>query len=145
VQVNAGVLGGIGKVQGPVTVASANMPATLAPGSNAKLGALTVVSSLTFNLGATYKVDLNSTSVRADQTIANGVTINNAAQFSVNDLGSAALAPGTVFIVISNTAATPIAGVFGNLADGSTLTIGSNTYLVSYEGGTGNDLTLTVL
>jgi len=26
----------------------------------------------------------------------------------------------------------------------STLTVGSNTYLVSYTGGTGNDLTLTV-
>jgi hypothetical protein len=27
----------------------------------------------------------------------------------------------------------------------STLTAGSNTYAVSYEGGTGNDLTLTVV
>ena len=46
--------------------------------------------------------------------------------------------------LFNNTAATPIAGTFSNLADGSTFTVGTNTYLVSYEGGTGNDLTLTV-
>jgi hypothetical protein len=47
--------------------------------------------------------------------------------------------------VINNTAATPIAGTFSNLADGSTFTVGSNNYQVNYEGGTGNDLTLTVV
>ena len=45
---------------------------------------------------------------------------------------------------ISNTAATAIAGTFSNLADNSMLAVGSNTYLVSYEGGDGKDLTLTV-
>jgi len=37
-----------------------------------------------------------------------------------------------------------ISGTFGNLADGSTLTAGRNNLLVSYTGGDGNDLTLTV-
>lgn len=45
----------------------------------------------------------------------------------------------------SNTSANPIAGTFANLADGSTLTVGRNNYEVSYEGGDGNDLTLTVV
>ena len=34
---------------------------------------------------------------------------------------------------------------FVNLADGSTFTVGSNTFQASYEGGNGNDLTLTVV
>lgn len=34
---------------------------------------------------------------------------------------------------------------FGNLADGSTLVVGTNTYKANYEGGAGQDLTLTVL
>jgi len=51
---------------------------------------------------------------------------------------------GTVFTAISNTSATPITGTFSNLADGSTLTVGPNSYKVSYSGGDGNDLTLTV-
>ena len=63
----------------------------------------------------------------------------------MTDSGTATLASGTAFILINNTANSPIIGAFSNLADGSTLTVGSNTYLVSYEGGTGNDLTLTVV
>ncbi len=47
--------------------------------------------------------------------------------------------------MISNTAATPISGTFANLADGSTLTAGHNKFQVSYSGGDGNDLTLTVV
>ena len=34
---------------------------------------------------------------------------------------------------------------FSNLPDGSTVTIGSNTFQADYEGGDGNDLTLTVV
>ena len=59
-------------------------------------------------------------------------------------VGSATLASGTIFTVINNTSATPIAGAFSNLPDNSTFTSNGNTYKVSYEGGTGNDLTLTV-
>src|SRR5439155_19436867 len=47
--------------------------------------------------------------------------------------------------VIDNTSASPIAGTFSNLPDGGTFTSNDNTYQVSYEGGDGNDLTLTVL
>ncbi len=45
---------------------------------------------------------------------------------------------------VNNAAAGRIAGTFNNLPDGSTLIVGSNTYKANYEGGTGNDLTLTV-
>jgi hypothetical protein len=50
-----------------------------------------------------------------------------------------------VFTAISNTAASPINGTFANLADGSVLTAGRNKFEVSYAGGDGNDLTLTVV
>ena len=52
---------------------------------------------------------------------------------------------GTNFTAISNTAATPISGNFANLVDGATITVGNNSYLASYEGGDGNDLTITVV
>jgi len=52
---------------------------------------------------------------------------------------------GTVFTVINNTATTPIAGTFSNLPDGSTFAANGNTYQVNYDGGDGNDLTLTVV
>jgi len=46
---------------------------------------------------------------------------------------------------LSNTSATGIFGTFANLADGSTVTVGVNKLQVSYSGGDGNDLTLTVV
>ena len=52
---------------------------------------------------------------------------------------------GTTFTIINNTAATRTKGTFSNLPDGSMITIGSNTFQASYEGGDGNDLTLTVV
>ena len=52
---------------------------------------------------------------------------------------------GTTFTVINNTAATPIAGTFANLHDGSIVTVFGNHLQASYEGGDGNDLTLTVV
>ncbi len=52
---------------------------------------------------------------------------------------------GTVFTAISNTSATPINGTFANLPDGSTVFAGGKSCQVSYSGGDGNDLTLTVV
>ena len=56
--------------------------------------------------------------------------------------GSSQPAP---FTAISNTVTTPIVGTFANLPDGSTFTVGRNTYQADYQGGDGNDLTLTGL
>jgi hypothetical protein len=98
---------------------------------------------------ATYQFELNSSNGAADKVIANGVSIDGRGgpipQFSFTDLGTGTLLPGTVFKVINNTSATPIAGTFSNLPDGSIFTSNGNTYQVSYEGGDGNDLTLTVI
>ena len=76
--------------------------------------------------------------------MANGVTVNNA-HFSLLSRGGLTLQSGTVLTVINNTAATPIAGTFANLPDGSTFTTHGNTFQANYEGGDGNDLTLTVV
>lgn len=145
VQVSRGALGGTGIVAGPVMIASGSNAAFLAPGNGKEPGILTLLSALTFNPLAIYKVNLYSDMVRADQVIASGVTINSGAQIFLGDLASDFLAAGTIFTVISNTSGAPIAGTFSNLGNASTLTVGANTYWVSYEGGDGNDLTLTVL
>ena len=82
---------------------------------------------------------------RADEVIANGVTITGGATLTVDGIIRGRLPVGTTFTVISNTAATPIAGTFANLPDGSIITIHGNHLQASYEGGDGNDLTLTVV
>jgi autotransporter-associated beta strand protein len=148
VAVNGGRLGGVGTIAGAVTVGSGSgRGAVLSPGYQHSInpGTLTTQSSLTFNADATYEFELNSSSATADEVIANGVTINNGAQFSFRDVRSGILPIGTVFTVIDNSAATPIAGTFSNLPDGSIFTANGNTYQMNYEGGDGNDLTLAVV
>jgi hypothetical protein len=100
--------------------------------------------ALAFNSDGTYNCELKTKRAIADKVVANGVTISGA-QFSFVNCGNSTLTTGTVFTVIDNTAATAIAGTFNNLADGSTFTTGSNRFQVNYEGGDGNDLTVTVV
>jgi autotransporter-associated beta strand protein len=141
VRVMAGTLGGSGTVAGPVLVGTG---AILGPGNGTIPGILTIQNKLRLKGDATYKVLINSNTLAADQVTAKGIKIGEAViQFA--DFGATALPPGTSFTVISNTAASAIAGTFSNLANGSTFTIGNNTFQANYEGGDGNDLTLTVV
>jgi len=61
--------------------------------------------------------------------IANGVTINSGATIALSGTAQGQLTQGMVMTLIKNTAATPVNG---------------NNLQASYEGGDGNDLTLTV-
>lgn len=77
--------------------------------------------------------------------VANGVAIQSGAQFDFSAVANRRLRGGQSFTVISNTAATPISGSFASLANGSTFKTGKNNFQVSYAGGDGNDLMLTVV
>jgi autotransporter-associated beta strand protein len=143
-QVKEGTVGGTGTVVGPVTVGTATTVANLEPGSGKKSSRLVIKKALTFDAMGSFQVNLDSTIVTNAQVMAKGVTITNGALINITDIGADMLPAGTVFTLIDNTAATQIAGPFINLADGSALTVGGNTYRASYEGGDGNDLTLTV-
>ena len=146
VQVNAGTFGGTGSVSGAVTVGTGSGPrAFLAPGVKGP-GTLSITNTLTFNSNGSYKCELGLTPhSKADQVSANGVTVESGATFVLRTKGNQTLPLGTVFTVISNTAGTPISGTFANLADGSIINAAQNRLQVSYEGGNGNDLTLTVV
>lgn len=50
---------------------------------------------------------------------------------------------GTAFTLINNIISSPISGSFANLPEGASVMVGPNTYRVTYQGGDGNDLTLT--
>jgi len=146
VQVYTGRLIGRGTIAGPVTVGTGGGPgAALGPGRRGgKPDSLTIQNTLTFNSDATYNCGLDTKSVKADQVVANSVTVNSA-HFSLVSRGGLTLPSGTVLTVIDNIAATPIAGKFANLPDSSTFTTHGNAFQANYEGGDGNDLTLTVV
>jgi autotransporter-associated beta strand protein len=146
VNVNVGTLGGTGTIAGSVTVGTGSgSGAFLAPGVNAGPATLTIQGPVTFNSDSMYDVNLNTTRITADKVVTNGVTIASSAQCSFSVAGHSTLPLGTTFTLIDNTAATAIAGVFSNLPNGSTFTAGGNTFQVNYQGGDGNNLTLTVV
>jgi autotransporter-associated beta strand protein len=148
VQVNAGFLGGGGIMAGAVTVGTGTATrAFLAPAHGApKQTTLTLQSSLTLNSDAIYQCTFKARTnqARTDLVIANGVTINGAI-FSFNGTVQGTLSTGLTLTVINNTSALPIAGTFNNIPDGKVLTVGGAKFQANYEGGDGNDLTLTVV
>jgi len=149
VHVNAGTLGGTGKIAGAVTVGTGiGIGAFLSPGNSAtEPGTLTIDNNtLTFNSASTYKCALDRTTVTVSQVTAKGVRINSVAQFVFGDFFTTGTLPtGTVLTVINNTSASAIVGRFSNLPDRSTFASNGNNFQVNYRGGTGNDLTLTVV
>ena len=149
VKVNTGTLGGSGAVSGKVTVGTGGgAGAFLAPAAGSKVQAtLTIQSALTINSDATYTYTFKAKQNKAktDKVIANGVTIKAGATIALSGQTKGALNHGLTLTLISNTSANPITGTFSNLPDGGTVTINGNNFQASYEGGDGNDLTLTVV
>jgi autotransporter-associated beta strand protein len=149
VSVTAGTLGGSGTVSGAVTIGTGGgTGAFLAPavGTN-KQAILTIQSGLTFNSDSTYTYTFKAkkNKARTDKVIANGVTMNSGASFNLSGTAKGTLKQGLTFTVISNTASTPISGTFSNLADGAIISVNGNNFQADYEGGDGNNLTLTVV
>jgi autotransporter-associated beta strand protein len=147
ISVLGGTLGGNGTIGGVVLVGGDNGKGTLAPAAGSRgQSTLTIERFLTFRNKSSYMASFSArnNAVTADLVIADGVTINGATlvlHARTND----ALQEGTVITLISNTATTPISGTFRNLADGAIVTVNGNNLQASYEGGDGNDLTLTVV
>ena len=149
VSVTTGRLGGSGIIAGAVTIGTGSgRGAFLAPATGTNVRAtLTIQGALTLNADATYTCTFRAKQNRArtDQVIANGVTINSGAMIALVGHTTGTLTQGIVLTLISNTSADPISGNFSNLPDGSIDTINGNNFQASYEGGDGNDLTLTVV
>ena len=139
------MLGGRGTIAGNVVVGGIRPPygGVLVPG-NAGSGALTIQSGLIMLFESAYKWVLNSDHATSARLVTNGVSVQGA-RLLVQDLGTTTLPSGTVFTMINNTAATPIEGTFSRLSDGASIKIGNNIFQANYEGGDGNDLTLTVI
>ncbi len=148
VNVNAGTLGGSGIIAGAVTIGTGSgTGAFLTPGIGTnKQVTLTIQSALTFNSNATYTYTFKGSKsrVQTDLVLANGVTITGGA-IAISSSSQNRLRRGTVLTVISNTSANPISGTFSNLPEGAIVTVKGNNLQASYEGGDGNDLTLTVV
>jgi MYXO-CTERM domain-containing protein len=124
--------------------------ATIADSSFSNAGTLSVDNtrvladsgSLTFT-GGGYTVQIDSTTGTSGQIEVTGDLALGAgvASLSVTDVGNTVLPVGDSFTLIDPSSST---GFFTGLPQGSDLTVGGNTYSVSYTGGAGgDDVTLT--
>ena len=136
--VGNGTLAGTGAT-GAVTV---NSGGNLAPGSS--LGILHT-GNLALSTGSTFTAELNGTSAGAgyDQLdVAGSVNLGNST-LAVT-LGFSAPV-GTGFVLLNNDEDDDVTGTFAGLAEGAIGTVGTIGYRITYVGGDGNDIVLTVL
>jgi autotransporter-associated beta strand protein len=145
VNVYGGTLGGTEYIAGTTTFSARGGDSpTLSPGIDGP-GRIHFGGAVILQGGSIYQCELDSNTGEVDTFVAYTVSISSGASFSFADLGNTTLPPGMVFTVIKKRSPRGFIGTFGNLPDGSTFTVGNNTFQASYEGGTnGRDLTLTV-
>lgn len=142
VSIQAGVLGGNGRVAAPVTSAG-----RLSPGNSP--GLLTIDGEYVGT--GTYLVEMAGTMPGSgyDQLTVNGaVTLSGDLQIALID-GFKAKAFDS-FTIIENDGTDLVSGTFTGLAEGARLTVAvagvsDEAFQISYTGGDGNDVTLTRL
>ena len=137
-------LGGIGTIGSTVTVSG-----TLDPGASP--GRLTN-GSLTLSTGGSFHIEIGGTTPATghDQDRVTGtlVTISSGVTLSLAKLGSFTPTIGQTFLILDKVGVGPIVGSFTGLAEGATIAnfLGSaSSARISYVGGDGNDVVLTVI
>lgn len=138
--VSAGaILAGSGNIANGVAVSGGNIE----PGSSSSIpGALSLGNTLNFNSSSTLRIDINSLVSHDALQISNGNIFLNGANLAIED-SSYSGSDGTV-IIINNQTASSISGTFNGLAEGGNMSA-SKTWVISYLGGDGNDISLTPL
>ena len=125
---------------GALTVQSGG---TLAPGDAP--GTITT-GNLDLETGSALAIEAGGTSPGAggfDQVDVNGsVTLGGTLSFTL--LNGFTPSVGQTFEIINNDGNDAVNGTFAGLAEGATFTQAGVTYSISYVGGTGNDVVLTV-
>jgi hypothetical protein len=137
-----GTLKGDGKLDGSVYVSPG---AIIAPGHSP--GCLTAAD---FVIAGTYQAEIGGTTPcsgydqlkQTDTVSASDVT---GATLAVSLYGGFAPAVGQTYTIIDNAGTTStVTGTFAGLAEGATFSSQGVTYSISYKGGDGNDVVLTV-
>lgn len=132
-----GTLAGTGRV-GHVLVKSGGR---VAPGQSP--GTLTV-SSITWEEGGTYEFEIGKDA--ADKIVVNGAVALGNGTLEVSRYQDYRPKTGASYVIIDNDGTDAVQGTFKNLAEGATFTAADKAvYKVSYVGGSGNDVVLTVV
>ena len=133
-----GILMGNGSVEKFINVGAGGV---LAPGHSP--GCITT-GGLTLN--GTYQVELGGTTpcTGYDQVTVNGLVDVTNGILNVSLYNNFKPTAGESFIVINNDGADAIVGTLAGLPEGASITVSGVVYKISYKGGDGNDLALSV-
>lgn len=137
--VSAGTLAGSGT--GADSVLSVASGASIEPGIPGGLGmniGFFSSGSATFASGSSLKLEIDSTLDGIDQFSASGALTITGANLVLNEIGSGTLPPSTTFVIADSQSS--ITGTFAGHPNGSTMTVGGNTFTIHY---TTSQVTLT--
>jgi autotransporter-associated beta strand protein len=139
-----GTLGGNGAIAGNVVV---NNGGTVAPGASP--GILTINNNVLFHNGSNFAVDLLGTTVGNgyDRLVVNGTVDLDSPSLQLNV--GAQFNGGDKFFILANDGTDAINGTFAGLPQDATISIGDQTFGISYTGDVdtgsltgGNDIVL---
>jgi hypothetical protein len=107
----------------------------------AQTGTALAGSSVRFSAGDIFRPALTSPAAVRTLNVVGKVDLNGVSL----DLDNGAFSPvvGTTYLLIANDGADPVAGEFRDLPEGASIGAGGGLFVVSYRGGTGNDVVLT--
>ncbi|MBK8092972.1 MAG: autotransporter-associated beta strand repeat-containing protein [Verrucomicrobiaceae bacterium] len=108
-------------------------------------GTPTTTANLTHASSATFQVRLNSSTVGSgyDQLTVSGTTVS--LNGALDLICGPNLAPSSTFTILNKTSTGAITGTFAGKANNSTFTDDGYTFQITYAGGTGNDVVLTLI
>lgn len=129
-----------GALKGEGTIQSLNVLGTVAPGNSP--GTIHVVESFSLNEAGTYQAEVMSVDDH-DKVIANTVTLAGTLELSFLD--GATVAEGDSYTLIDNAGDDAVDGTFKDLPEGATFNAQGGTFKISYVGGDGNDVVVTVM
>ena len=137
-------LGGAGTLAGTVTVTG-----TLAPGSSA---ARLTTGAFTFSANSTLTIEIGGTTVATQydqlRVSSGAISIGSTVTLSLVAIGGFTPSVGQTYQIVDKVGAGAISGTFNGLAQGATISnfLGSGlNATISYTGGDGNDVVLTVI
>ena len=53
--------------------------------------------------------------------------------------------PGMMFTIVDNDGTDAVSGIFGGLPEGATFGLAGHSFGITYQGGTGNDVVVTIV
>lgn len=145
-----------GTLKGTGTTKSLSVDGILNPGHSP--GKITVLETLTLQGNGVFEAELLNTNTY-DQVVVGedfeGTPGSYAVRLGYSDderptlktilYGEYSIKAGDVFTIIDNKSDTDVEGIFDGLPEGETFKVNNGVFKISYKGGDGNDVTLTVV